>query len=61
MVRIFAGTLIEIGLKKRSPEQIMEILAARDRKMAGFTAPAQGLYLARVIYPQWCRSDGTVD
>lgn len=50
MVRIITGTLVEIGLKKRSPEEIKEILAARDREHAGPTAPPQGLCLWEVSY-----------
>ena len=52
MVRIMTGTLIEIGLGKRKPDEIPAILAARDRSAAGFTAPAQGLTLVKVLYPE---------
>lgn len=45
MVRIIAGTLMEVGQGKRQPEEIQEILSARDRKKAGPTAPACGLTL----------------
>ena len=50
MVRILTGTLIEVGQGKRAPEDMPAILAAGDRAAAGFTAPAQGLTLARVDY-----------
>ncbi|MDD3253164.1 MAG: tRNA pseudouridine(38-40) synthase TruA [Lachnospiraceae bacterium] len=50
MVRIMTGTLIEVGLKKRSWKEMPAILAAKDRQEAGFTAPAEGLCLAGVIY-----------
>ena len=43
MVRIIAGTLIEVGAGKRRPEEIKDILAAENRDAAGPTAPAQGL------------------
>lgn len=46
MVRIIAGTLLEVGQGKRKPEDVAEILAARDRSAAGPTAPACGLTLA---------------
>lgn len=51
MVRILAGTLIEIGLGKQDVSILPEILHARDRRRAGFTAPACGLYLERIYYP----------
>jgi tRNA pseudouridine38-40 synthase len=51
MVRILAGTLIEIGRGSRDPEEIRAVLAARDRRRAGFTAPACGLYLEQLYYP----------
>lgn len=47
MVRIIAGTLLEVGMGKYSPEQIQTILAARERSAAGPTAPANGLILVR--------------
>ena len=50
MVRILTGTLLEAGFKKRSPESIIELINAKDRKLAGFTAPAQGLTLLTVYY-----------
>lgn len=50
MVRIIAGTMLEVGEGKRPPEQIAEILAAKDRSLAGPTAPAHGLTLWRVEY-----------
>ncbi len=50
MVRIIAGTLIKVGNGKLSPHHIPEIIEARDRVMAGPTAPAKGLCLIRVDY-----------
>lgn len=50
MVRIITGTLIEVGNGSLSPAMITEIIESRDRKMAGFTAPPQGLALVRVEY-----------
>ena len=47
MVRIIAGTLMEVGLGKRAPESMGELLAARDRSAAGATAPACGLTLVK--------------
>jgi tRNA pseudouridine38-40 synthase len=45
MVRIMAGTLLEVGIGKLSAAAIPQIIAAKNRKSAGGTAPAHGLYL----------------
>jgi tRNA pseudouridine38-40 synthase len=50
MCRIIAGTLIEVGRHKRSPESVALALASRDRRQAGMTAPACGLTLLEVLY-----------
>ncbi len=50
MVRAIVGTLVEVGAGKRAPADIKTILEARDRRAAGYTAPAHGLYLIRVEY-----------
>ncbi len=50
MVRILTGTLLEVGLGQRRPEDMAAILASLDRQMAGKTAPAQGLCLMEVEY-----------
>lgn len=48
MVRIIAGTLIEVGAKKYDPAHIKEILQGRSRSLAGPTAPAKGLTLEKI-------------
>lgn len=50
MVRNLAGTLIYIGAKRLQADAIPRILASRDRKTAGATAPARGLFLSKVFY-----------
>lgn len=50
MVRILTGTLLEVGLGKRSAEDMPRLLMACDRQEAGFLAPAQGLALMEVSY-----------
>jgi tRNA pseudouridine38-40 synthase len=50
MVRNVVGSLIEVGRGARAPDWIAEVLAGRDRARAGPTAPAQGLFLVRVMY-----------
>lgn len=51
MVRNVVGTLVEVGLGRRPPRWVADVLAGRDRRAAGPTAPADGLYLLRVLYP----------
>lgn len=50
MVRTIVGTLVEVGRGKRPPEDMAAVLKGRDRKLAGITAPPQGLFLKEVIY-----------
>jgi tRNA pseudouridine38-40 synthase len=52
MVRIMAGTLAAVAAGRMSAADTAEALASRDRKRAGSTAPACGLYLDRVYYGQ---------
>lgn len=51
MVRNIAGVLMAIGAGKHTPAWAGQVLAARDRTAGGVTAPAQGLYLVGVGYP----------
>ncbi len=53
MVRVLVGTLLEIGSGRRPVGDIPRILACRDRRAAGMTAEAAGLYLAGVTYPDY--------
>lgn len=50
MVRTIVGTLVAVGLGKREPEWVEQVLAARDRGAAGENAPAKGLVFWRVSY-----------
>jgi len=50
MVRILVGTFLEVGRGKRAPAEVADILASRDRRRAGKTAPPQGLCLVQVHY-----------
>jgi len=51
MVRAIVGTLLDIGLQKKTPESIMDIISSMDRSKAGFSVPAHGLYLTKIVYP----------
>ena len=59
MVRAIAGTLIQVGKGAMSPDDVSAALQARDRSLAGPTAPARGLYMVRVLYeePVFCGPD----
>lgn len=50
MIRIIAGTLLEVGRGAYPPETVQAMLAGRDRSLAGPTAPAQGLTLVKIEY-----------
>jgi tRNA pseudouridine38-40 synthase len=50
MVRIMTGTLLEIGIGNRKAESITHALMKKDRSLSGKTAPAEGLYLWKVLY-----------
>lgn len=52
MVRIIAGTLIQVGLKEIAPEEITDILEAKDRGAAGPTAPAHGLTMIGIEFEE---------
>ena len=50
MVRIIAGTLVDVGLGKIKADDIPEIIASKDRTKAGKTLPPHGLMLLNVVY-----------
>ena len=52
MVRNIVGTMVEIGRGRFNPEDIEDMLKSKDRRTAGVTAPAYGLYLERVFYEE---------
>jgi tRNA pseudouridine38-40 synthase len=52
MVRNITGTLVEVGLGRFQPEDVKRMLLSCDRRTAGRTAPAHGLYLVRVLYAE---------
>jgi tRNA pseudouridine38-40 synthase len=51
MVRAIVGTLYSIGIDKIDLEDFKKIIESQDRKKAGISVPAQGLYLTKVMYP----------
>jgi tRNA pseudouridine38-40 synthase len=50
MARNIVGTLVEVGSGRREPASMKDLLASRDRRLAGPTAPAHGLFLVSVVY-----------
>jgi tRNA pseudouridine38-40 synthase len=50
MARNIVGTLVEVGRGRINPEDIKAIIACKDRRKSGPTAPARGLFLERVFY-----------
>ena len=51
MVRSIVGTMLEVGIGKIDSSEIPRILSAKDRNSAGYSVPAQGLFLEKVVYP----------
>lgn len=51
-MRNLVGSLKLVGLGRWAPEDITRVLEARDRRLAGATAPPEGLYLTAVVYPE---------
>lgn len=51
MVRAIVGTLIEIGLGKMEFNHLHNVIESKDRSEAGYSVPANGLYLTEIIYP----------
>ncbi|HUF77652.1 MAG TPA: hypothetical protein VMR44_01915, partial [Thermoanaerobaculia bacterium] len=56
MVRSLVGTLIEVGRGRRRPEELRALLTGAPRAAAGPTAPAHGLCLEQVVYPERWRA-----
>lgn len=52
MVRAIVGTLLDVGKSKFSPEQVRGIIEKQDRGAAGASAPAHGLFLTNIEYPE---------
>jgi tRNA pseudouridine38-40 synthase len=52
MVRSIVGTLVEVGFGKMNLAEFEEVILARDRSRAGKSAPAKGLFLADIEYPE---------
>jgi len=52
MVRAIVGTMVNIGLGKMKAEELHAIIDSKSRSKAGFSVPAHGLYLVKIIYPE---------
>jgi len=61
MIRIIAGTLIDVGNGRFAPDDVKRMLEAKDRTQAGTTAPAHGLTLEEVFYPDTLDGAGIPD
>lgn len=57
MVRAIVGTLVNIGLEKISVSDMHTIIKSKSRSEAGFSAPAHGLYLTKIEYPERIKND----
>ena len=51
MVRAIVGTMVNVGLHKISVADVEDIILSKSRKKAGFSVPAHGLYLTKIVYP----------
>jgi len=51
MVRAIVGTLLDVGTGKSTVADVKSIINSKDRRNAGYSVPAKGLYLTRIIYP----------
>lgn len=51
MVRAIVGTLLEVGTEKMTLEELESVVSSQDRRQAGRSVPAHGLYLTEVVYP----------
>jgi tRNA pseudouridine38-40 synthase len=58
MVRNIVGTLVEVGLGRRTVQSVAQVLAEKKRELAGVTAPAHGLCLVEVFYPPKTAEEG---
>ncbi len=52
MVRAIVGTMVEIGTGKINTEEFEKIILSKDRSSAGMSAPAKGLFLVDIEYPE---------
>ena len=51
MVRAIVGTLIEVGLGKKKIQEMHQIIQSKNRSLAGYSVPAEGLFLTQIYYP----------
>ena len=52
MVRAIVGTMLEVGIGKISTDDVKDIIAQKDRCLAGTSAPANALFLSKIEYPK---------
>ena len=57
MVRAIVGTMVNIGLGKMKANDLHQIITSKNRSEAGFSVPAHGLYLVKIVYPESIKID----
>ena len=57
MVRAIVGTMVNIGLGKIKANDLHQIITSKNRSEAGFSVPAHGLYLVKIVYPESIKID----
>jgi tRNA pseudouridine38-40 synthase len=55
MVRAIVGTMVSIGLGKKEVDDLHKIIQSQNRSEAGFSVPANGLFLTKIVYPESIR------
>jgi tRNA pseudouridine38-40 synthase len=53
MVRAMVGTLLQVGEGKLAPEDVLTVIASKDRAQAGMNVPPHGLYFVQASYEPW--------
>lgn len=60
MVRAIVGTLLEVGIERISVKEFEDIIVSKDRSLAGFSVPSEGLFLTKIEYPEYYIEDNLI-